>query len=248
MWKRLLTLFVLLFLASLVSSATWIYEPVAASVTDQGALYIGKVGRNHMVKLILNAEQPEPIEDVMLDYPGKRITVSSGRIYIEFNAPSIPGRYSIKITVKKKTGIESFTIGFDVVEKPLQIKVENNLIVIPELEQNTLRILVINPLASSTYLMVTSPDAVRPIRFFLPRHEVPEPKEIQLRADFSGDYPSYVLAEDILNGETYKIPIHIHVTSTMRGRIESIRMAPDLFLPVLYPPRLLLEVLMWLKK
>lgn len=240
MWRSLKTLFALLLLTGIVLAETPVYFPVSGTVTDGGTFYIGKTGMNHSVRIILGAEGVSSIET---DYPAN-VTISSGRAWVDFNAPSTPGPHHLCLDVVKETGLESFCIAYDVVENPLRVITEGNEVSVPEAGSSSFEFYVVNTGVGTTTLI---PDCTYPCEgeeiVVYPMKE--SGGTVTFHSVVSGEYPSEILLKDALSGEVYRIPVTVNVYPTIRGRIRVHSILSDVFLPILHPVRLILGVLFW---
>lgn len=240
MWRNLSVLLLLPFLASLVAADTLIYYPVSATVTDGGTFFMGNVGRGHLVHIIISGDTPSRILNLSTSLPAQ-ITSRAGRIWVDLNAPHTPGPFSVCFDATKTTGIEHFCLGFNVVDKPLQIKPQSDTVLVPEYGSSTLSFLVINQSLGTTEIKpsCTFPCTAKAI----PIHPATVSQgDITFSYSLAGDYPATLTFTDLRSGEEYNLPITISVYPTLTGRIRSGRLLPDIALPLLYPFRLLLEV------
>ncbi len=243
MWRKLSIFFALFFLLTPSFALTYIYYPTSGTVSDNGVFYIGKVGKNHIVKLILNAQDPSPIESITTDIPSE-INYSVGRAFITFKAPSRDGNYAITLVIKRKNGIETVRIAFDVVSRPLEVVLGSSEPSVPEAGDGTLDVAVINHGVGLTKLSISSLFPSEPTTAVLPPHEVVK-RSLTLHGGLSGEYSSEVVVKDELSGETYKVPITVTVYPTLSGRVKTVYLLADPFLPILQPIRLLLGVIFW---
>ncbi len=240
--RKLKILFALFFILSLSHASIYIYFPVSSQISDGGILYIGKLGKSHVVRLIFNAEDPSPILSVDTT-PEANTVIRDGRLWITFQAPSSPGRYYLDISVERNTGMERYTIAYDVVEKPLLVELPSPTVSIPEAGTSNFSVGIVNTSLGSTKVRVSCPRC--------PAVEVPIPpketKVITLSASstLSGDYNEEITVIDLYSGEKYTSPVTFVVYPTIEGRVRSVYLLPDVFLPVLYPFRLFLGVLFW---
>ena len=235
-------MFALFFILNLSYASIYMYFPVSSQISDGGVLYIGKFGKNHIARLIFDAEDPTPILSVSTT-PEANTVLRDGRLWITFKVPPSPGRYYMDITVERNTGIEKYTVAYDVVEKPLLVKIPSSSISIPEAGSSKFSIGIVNTSLGTTKVKVDCPRC-SPVETTLPPKET---KVVTLRATstLSGKYEEYVRVKDLYSDEEYKEPVTFVVYPTIAGRVYSVYLLPDIFLPVLYPFRLFLGVLFW---
>ena len=243
MWRKLWIFFALFSLLTPSFALTYLYYPTSGTVSDGGVFYIGKVGKNHIVKLILDAKDPSPIQSITTDIPSE-INYSAGRAFITFKAPSQEGNYAITLVIKRSNGIETVKIAFDVVSKPLEVVIGSSEPSIPEAGDGSFDVAVVNHGVGLTRLTISSPFPSEPTTVVLPPHEVVK-RSLTLHGGLSGTYSTEVVVKDELSGETYEVPVTVTVYPTLPGRVKTVYLLADPFLPVLEPIRLLLGVIFW---
>ncbi len=214
------------------------YYPLALVLKDGDTIYIGKVGPQHVVRIILNGEDPVPILEVNTNLPSI-VSSSSGRIWIDFNAPSKEGPFTFCMDVKKTKGLETHCLAFDVDKNVIEVRTSD--VRGREFEYSSLKAVLRNKGNGIARVDVYC-DLCNKRSVTLYPHEIKE-VVLDVRMPVAGSYTVKLYVNDGLNAS--EAFFRILSTPTVEGRLFTSKLYPDLLHPLLYPIKVMWRLLVW---
>lgn len=235
-WKKLLWLLLL----SEVFALTHIFYPKSSLIEDGSVIYMGRVGFNHVLKIIIDGSYPDKITKVSTD-PETNIIHAAGRYYVYY-APENIGPGGIKFYVEKNNITEVFTLSYDVSRSVLDVNIQP-VVSIPEFSEGNLELFIFNHSLGSTSVRISCPRCESNDLTLNPLE--PVKVNISVTTDLSGTYSVPLVVEDLRSRDRYNLRFLLVSVPTLNGRILAGSKFFDFLFPLLQPFKDIAGVIFW---